>query len=131
MCTLEVNSVTARQRCHFQGWHVSLPCLELLQRGAKAGDIRLLREETKVGVFTKLGRAVKHARLAAHEQRFDAMRPDRRKDFDYRAPDQASLPGRGKWSTVSGFLPNVLPESVYTRPAILRSVRWRSPVVIS
>src|SRR5437867_8519914 len=68
----------------------------------------------QIGVATKLRRAVKHARLPAHEQRLHAMCPDRRKDFDYRARDQVNLAGRGKSARVSDFLPSVTKASIDT-----------------
>jgi len=61
--------------------------------GAKPHEIRRLGQNGEIGGAAKLGCAVKHARLSAHEQGTDAMRAHRRKDFAYRVRDQASLQG--------------------------------------
>jgi hypothetical protein len=54
-------------------------------------------------VLVRGGRAVKHARLPAHEESADVVRAHRRKDFAYRVRDQASLRARDKSATVSRF----------------------------
>ena len=60
-------------------------------------------ENGEIRVAAKLGRAVKHARLAAHEQGADAVRAHRRKDFAYRVRDQVSLRARDRFARVSRF----------------------------
>lgn len=63
---------------------------------------KLLRGSA-IRVAAKLRRGVKHARLAAYEQRFDAMFPDRRKDFDLSGSGSSEPPRdaillRGSWT---------------------------------
>src|SRR6185436_3128580 len=65
-------------------------------RGRRWGRLRGHAVLSEVAVAAKLGRAVEHARLPAHEERPDAVRAHRRKDFVYRVRDQGSLLGRDK-----------------------------------
>ena len=73
------------------------------ERPAQAREVRGVGEDGEVGVAAKLGRAVEHARLSAHEQGADAVRAHRRKDFAYRVRNQVSLPARGRSARVSRF----------------------------
>ena len=73
---------------------------QIIQVGTSAGGARAKRE---ISVAAKLGCAVEHARLAAHQQRVDSVRFDRRKDSEYRVRDQASLQVRGNIARVSGI----------------------------
>ena len=62
-----------------------------------------IRQNQEVGIPAKLGCAVEHARLSAHEQGADVMRAHRRKDFAYRVRDQGSLRGRDRFARASRF----------------------------
>jgi hypothetical protein len=83
--------------------------LRIRKRFAQTREVRGVGEDGEVRVAAKLGRAVKHARLSAHEQGADAVRAHRRKDFAYRVRDQVSLRARGRFARVSRF-----PASVAT-----------------
>ena len=76
---------------------------------AQPGDVGGVSQYRKVRVAAKLGRAVKHARLSAHEQGADAMRVHRRKDFAYRVRDQVSLPARDSFAKASRSPASVAP----------------------
>ena len=80
--------------CQFR--HEDACRFKFVERGAQTVEIFWIGHDDQIGVAAKLRRAVKHARLAAHEQGPDAMLPDRRKDFDYRARDQVNLLRRSK-----------------------------------
>ena len=83
--------------------------LQLIDRRLQPGEVGGIRHHEDVRVATKLRTAVQHARLAAHQQRAHAIPPDRRKDFEDRAPGQANLPVRGTSATVSTTPPAVEP----------------------
>src|SRR5438067_4319139 len=73
-------------------------------------------QDRKVDVAAELSGAVRHARLPAHEQCSDAVRAHRRKDFEYRARDQASLPEPGTMPKVCRSRAIVRPASNGTTP---------------
>src|ERR1700722_1521194 len=73
---------------------------ECLAQSRQVGGVG---KDDEIGVAAKLGRAVKHARLSAHEQGADAVRAHRRKDFACRVRDQVSLQVRYKSAKVSRF----------------------------
>src|SRR5689334_6487587 len=89
------------QMAEFQGRDVNWFGGQLGQRALKRRQVRLFGEDQQIEIAAKLRCAVKHARLAAHEQCSRATLPDRRKGFEYRAPDQAILRGRGTSPTTS------------------------------
>jgi hypothetical protein len=77
--------------------------LQFGERLAQTREIGGVGEDDKTSVAAKLGRAVKHARLSAHEQGANALRAHRRKDFAYRVRDQVSLRARDRSAKVSRF----------------------------
>ena len=77
--------------------------LQVRQRLPQPREIGRVGEDGEVRVAAKLGRAVEHARLSAHEQGADAVRAHRRKDFAYRVRDQVSLRARDRFARVSRF----------------------------
>ena len=76
---------------------------KLCQRLSQPREVGGIGEDGEVRVAAKLGRAVEHARLSAHEQGADAMRAHRRKDFAYRVRDQVSLQVRDTFATIFRF----------------------------
>ena len=79
-----------------------------------------MRTWGQVCIAAKLGCAVEHAGLAAHEEGADAVLLDRRKDFAYRVRDQASLPASGNRPRVSRSRPTARRASGGTNPPIPR-----------
>src|SRR5207244_3902510 len=83
---------------------------------AKRVEVLKAGEDGEVDVAAELSGAVRHARLPAHEQCSDAVRAHRRKDSEYRARDQASLPAPGTTPKVCRSRAIVRPASSGTTP---------------
>ena len=77
--------------------------LELGERGAQSREVGGVGENGQVCIAAKLGCAVEHAGLTAHEEGADAVLLNRRKDFAYRVRDQVSLQARDKPARASRF----------------------------
>ena len=77
--------------------------LQLVERRLQAGEVFRVGENRQIGIAAKLGRAVKHAGLPAHEKRLHLALADRGKDFAYRVRDQGNLLGRDKSAKASRF----------------------------
>ena len=65
---------------------------QFCKRRAQANKVGRIGQNGKIRVAAKFRGAVEHARLPAHEERADAVRLHRRKDFAYRVRDQVHLP---------------------------------------
>src|SRR5437870_7018262 len=76
--------------------------LQFIHCFAKPRQILWGRQDCEVRIAAKLGCAVEYARLAAHQQRANSVRANRRKDFEYRVPDQVNRP-------ISNTYPRVFP----------------------
>src|SRR5579862_580971 len=74
--------------------------LKFSQCLSQSHEVGRVRKNGEVRVAAKLGCAVKYARLSAHEQGANAVCAHRRKDFEYRVQDQASLPVRHRFARV-------------------------------
>src|SRR5665647_2052408 len=95
--------MAAPEKFNFKRRHSDGFSLQFRQRPPEPREIRRVGEDDEIRVAAKLGRAVKHARLSAHEQGADAVRAYRRKDFAYRVRDQVSLQAREMFARVSRF----------------------------
>jgi hypothetical protein len=80
---MEIGGVKGGNRDHFR--------LEVIKCSLQTREVCVLGEDREIRVTAKLGRAVKHAGLAAHQKRFDPVPADRGKDFEYRVRDQGCL----------------------------------------
>ena len=109
MLTAEMNGVTAAEEFQFKWRDGDRFGLQFCERLAQAREIGGVSKDGEIRVAAKLGRAVEHARLSAHEQGADAMRAHRRKDFAYRVRDQASLRARDRSARVSRSPASVRP----------------------
>jgi hypothetical protein len=75
-------------------------------------------QDREIGIAAKLRCAVQHARLAPHQQTVYATVLHRRKDFEYRVPDQACLPVSNKSPKAARFPASAVQESSNTIPPI-------------
>jgi hypothetical protein len=97
--------------------------LEFRQSFSQSREIGNVCDDGEIRIAAKLGRAVEHARLPAHEQCADALCAHRRKDFAYRVRDQVNLPARDRFARVSRFPASVERESAdTTRPTRLQPI---------
>lgn len=107
-----------------EGRYGNLLGLQIIERLLQCGNVPGIKGDDDVGIPAKLGRTVQHARLAAHQQEPDPPCSQRRKDFENRVRDQASLPSPGKIPRVSSTRASVpAASSVARRPISLRSGR--------
>jgi hypothetical protein len=67
MVALEVNRVPSLQILMFEGRHGDHPGLELIERVLKTIEVLAGGQDGEIGVAAKLGCAVQHARLTAHQ----------------------------------------------------------------
>ena len=86
----------------------------------ESGEVLRTGKNGEIRIAAKLGCAVEHACLAAHEQRLYSMRLDRRKDFEYRVQCQASHQRGNRIATTVLIRASVLPVKVDTMRPILR-----------
>src|SRR5947207_2395380 len=103
MAATEMNRVTPSEIFQFKRWNRYRVSPQIRKCLPEARKVFGVRQNRKVGVPAKLGRAVEHARLSAHEERAHAPLAHRRKDFAYRVRDQVSLRARGRFARVSRF----------------------------
>ena len=87
----------------------------------QSSEVLGVGQDEQIGIPAKLGRAVKHASLTAHQQGTDLARCHRRKDFPYPARDQANLQCLGRTPRVRHSRANVPRVSSGTTPPIPRS----------
>ena len=109
MLAAKMDGVAAAEKFQFKRRDGDGFGLQFGQRLSQPREVGGVGEDGEVRVAAKLGRAVKHARLSAHEQGADAVRAHRRKDFAYRVRDQASLPARDRFARASRFPASVEP----------------------
>jgi hypothetical protein len=113
----EMRGMTPEQCFLHQRRNENRLCPQLGERLSEKMQVLVTCQNGEIDVAAELCGAVQNARLTAHEQRADAMLPQYRKDFDYRARDQANLPGPGMCSTIVGTAQNAAPASTTTIPA--------------
>lgn len=106
MVAAEMNGVSRVKVDRIKGRHGDGFGLKFVERGTETGKIFRVREDREICVAAKLGRAVEHAGLAAHEQGADLVPADRGKDFAYRVRDQESLRGRDRFARAARFRAN-------------------------
>jgi hypothetical protein len=102
--------MTAAKMVDIKWRHGDARGAQFSQRLLQSRQIGGVGKDGEIGVAAKLGRAVKHAGLPAHEQGADAVRAHRRKDFAYRVRDQGILPARDRSAKVSRFPASVVRE---------------------
>jgi len=107
--TAEMDGVAATKIFYFKRRDRDGFGLKFSERFLQPGEVRSIGKNNEIRVPAKLRRAVKHARLSAHEQGADAVHAHRRKDFAYRVRDQVSLPKRDKFAKASRFPASVPP----------------------
>ncbi|MFZ9938061.1 MAG: hypothetical protein ACO3JG_13540, partial [Luteolibacter sp.] len=121
--TTEMNRQATMEEGFLECGHCNHLGLQFVQRCLKAPQILRFGEDGEVHVAAKFRSAVKHARLAAHEQAADAMTTHRRKDCQCRVRVQESLQGIGRFPT-SGLIPSsALAARGNTNPAIQAKCR--------
>ena len=91
MLTAKVHSVAALKVLQLKRRNSNAMGIELRQRTGQSRKIVFIGENDNVTIPTKLGRAVEHASLTAHQQVPNFVGSQRRKDFEDRVRDQASL----------------------------------------
>src|SRR5271157_2398714 len=96
-----MNRVPSVQMCCVESRYAYGLSAKVFQCGSQSVEIAGINQHQQVQIAAEFRRAVKHARLAAHEQRFHATLPDRRKGSEYRALVQAIPPALNRSPTTS------------------------------
>ena len=86
-----MNGMARQQMSPIKARHGNQFRSQLVQCGLKAREILRVGQNREIGVPAKLGRAVEHAGLPAHQQALHPVPAHRRKDFVYRVRDQDCL----------------------------------------
>jgi hypothetical protein len=103
MLTAEVNGVASQEVFQIKWWNSNPFGLQISKGTLETRDIGGVSNNSEICITAKFGRAVKHARLSAHEERAHVVRAHRRKDFAYRVRDQANLREPDTFATASRF----------------------------
>jgi hypothetical protein len=109
MLTAKMNGVAFAKVFQLERRNSDGSGLEFGESFPETSKIGGVGKNCQIGVAAKLGCAVKHAGLTAHEQSANAVPSHRRKDFAYRVRDQANLQGRDRFAIVSRFRSSVAP----------------------
>jgi hypothetical protein len=112
----EAHGMAAIEEGLLEWRHGHLLAAQVGESGAESGQVGGVGNHGEVDVAAKLRRAVRDARLAAHEQALHVVPAHRRKDFAYRVRDQAILPDRDRRPTVWRSPPSAGPASSGTTP---------------
>src|SRR6266404_1584892 len=91
----KMNRMTFAQILQFKSRNRDDISSESRQGRPQSREICWARDKRKIDIPAKLGRAVQHASLPAHQQGANSVLFDRRKDFVYRVRDQASPLAKG------------------------------------